>query len=57
MKVYLVFYVSLLELHARHKGIAELLPLPIVVDSEEEFKVEQILDSWISARKLQYYVK
>jgi hypothetical protein len=53
-----VFHVSWLELY-RSSTIPRRThepPPPIVVDGEQEYKVEKILDSKISHRKLQYLV-
>ncbi len=58
MRIHHVFYVSLLEpYHAFtiQGRIHETLP-PIEIDGEQEYEVENILDSRISNRQFQYLI-
>jgi hypothetical protein len=58
MKIQLVFHVSLLEFyHASTilRRTHEPTP-PIVINGEQEYEVEEILDSWISHHYLQYLI-
>ena len=57
MKIHNVFHVSLLEVCNKSKEGSVPPPPPIEVDGEEEFEVEEILDSRIRYRKLQYLIK
>ena len=55
MKIYDVFHVLLLEPY--NKGVGgEPVPLSIIVNGKEEFKVEEVLDSRLHYKKLQYLV-
>ena len=58
MKVHDVFHVSLLEPYIPNTlpGRLEEPPPPAIVDGEPEYEVEEILDSRIFRRKLQYLV-
>ena len=58
MKVHDVFHVSLLEPYVPNTlpGQLEEPPPPDIVDGEPEYEVEEILDSRIFRRKLQYLV-
>ncbi|KAH0604569.1 uncharacterized protein H6S33_006946 [Morchella sextelata] len=59
MKSHPVFHVSLLE-PARTQplpGHIQPPPPPVVVEGEEEFEVQEVLDSRIRHRQLQYLVK
>ena len=56
-KVYLVFNVSLLELH-RTRPREDLPPSEtIVVDGDKQWEVEEVLSSQTHYRKLQYLVR
>jgi len=61
MKIHPVFHVSLLEPAADdpYPGQAQtqLPPPPVIVDGDEEWQVDEILDSRMRYRKLQYLVK
>ena len=58
MKIHNVFHVSLLEpCDLPRDGTAPPPPPPIEVDGEEEYKVEEILDSKTYRGKLQYLMK
>ena len=58
IKIHNVFHVSLLEpCDLPSDGTAPPLPPPIKVDGEEEYEVEEILDSKTHRGKLQYLVK
>ena len=59
MKVHPVFHVSLLEPVASNPlpGQTQPPPPPIIVDNEEEYEVEDILDTRKRGRTLQYLVK
>jgi hypothetical protein len=52
-----VFHVSLLEPYQRRPGDATELPLPIPIEGEEEWQVEQILDHRVRRGKRQYLVR
>ena len=54
-----IFHISLLTKAPRDTipGRTPTVPLPIIVDSEEEMEVEEILDSRIRNKQLQYLVK
>jgi hypothetical protein len=58
MKVHPMFHVSLLEPYyvSTILGRTHEPPPPIIVDDEQEYKVEEILNSRISYRQLQYLV-
>jgi hypothetical protein len=59
MQIHPVFHVSLLE-HAANDpfpGQTSPPPPPVIVDGEEEWEVERILDSRLHYRRLQYLVK
>ena len=47
-----VYYVSLLEKAVEDPYLRQLVPppLPVIVNGEEEFIVEEILDSWLFGR-------
>ena len=59
MRIHPVFHVSLLEHAANdpYPGQQTPPPPPIEVDGEEEYHVDEILDSRTRYRKLQYLVK
>ena len=60
MKIHPVFYVSLLEPVADVPALSgQIQPPPpsVIVDNEEEYEVEEILDSCRRGRALQYLVK
>ena len=59
MHIHPVFHVSLLEPHKSSTipGRSSPLPPPIIVDSEEEFEVEEVLDSKFMRKRLFYLVK
>lgn len=56
MKIYNMFHVSLLK-PCRKTNANNVQPLLIEIKSEEQYKVEEILDSRIYYGKLQYLVK
>ena len=57
--IHLVFHISLLELAADDPYPGQVSPAPpaVIVDSEEEWEVETILDSRLHYNCLQYLVK
>jgi hypothetical protein len=57
-KVHPVFHVSLLEKYVPNtiEGRITPPPLPILVENEEEYEVEEILNSKYKHKKLQYLV-
>ena len=59
LKIHDVFHVSRLSLYKGNKVNGEIPPppAPIIVDNEEEYEVEEILDSRFFNRKFWYYVK
>jgi hypothetical protein len=59
MKVHPVFHISLLEPVATDPLVGQVQPPPppVVVDGNEEFEVEEILDSRFVGRNLQYLVR
>src|SRR5262249_21295761 len=59
MKVHPVFHISLLEPTATDPLLGQVQPSPppVVVEGEEEFEVDEILDSRLRYRRLQYLVK
>ena len=57
MKIHNVFHVSLLEPCELSTEGTVPLPPPIEVDGEEEYEVEESLDSRVRHRKLQYLIK
>ena len=59
LRIHPVFHVSLLEPRTKDiiKEFLQPEPPPVIVDSHEEFEVEQILDSRIRHRQLQYLVR
>ena len=59
MNIHPVFHVSLLEPASNNplKGQYQPPPPPIIVNNEEEFEVEEIFDSRIRNKKLEYKVK
>lgn len=59
MRIHPVFHVSLLEPAAEdpYPGQQQSPPPPVIVDGEEEWAVDEILDARIRYRKLQYLVK
>ena len=58
IKIHPVFHVSLLEPVVEEKipGRTQTPPPPVIIDDSEEYEVENILDSRICRRKLQYLV-
>ena len=56
MKIHNVFHVFLLKPCDQSKGSIPPSP-PIVVDGEEKFEVEEVLDSETHYGKLQYLIK
>jgi Reverse transcriptase (RNA-dependent DNA polymerase)/RNase H-like domain found in reverse transcriptase/Integrase zinc binding domain/Chromo (CHRromatin Organisation MOdifier) domain len=58
MRIHPTFHVSLLTKYTPNviPGRTQPEPPPIIVDGQEEFEVEKILDSRIRYNKLQYYV-
>ena len=58
MKIHLVFHVSLLEPYkiVDIQGRRQMPPPPIEVNNNEEFEVEEILDSRWRRNKLKYLV-
>jgi hypothetical protein len=56
MRIHPVFHSNLLRLDLNNALPTQHIPLPppIVIDGENEWEVEQILDSRIRYRKLQY---
>ena len=57
LHIHPVFHVSLLEPCTRRKGTTEPEPQPLEVEGEEEWEVEEILDSRRRYGTLQYLVK
>lgn len=59
MKIHPVFHVSLLEPHKSNSipGRVQPPPPPVIIDDQEEWEVDQILDSKISRKRLFYLVK
>src|SRR5271170_1725379 len=59
MKIHSVFHVSLLEPYHTSTILDRIQPLPqpIVVESESEYEVEEILDSKYLRKRLFYLVK
>ena len=57
MKTHNIFYVSLLEPYTKTNDSDVPTPPPIVVKGEDEYKVEEIFDSQIHQKKLQYLIK
>lgn len=59
MKIHPVFHVMLLHLHKESdlEGRYQEPPPPVEVEGEEEYEIEEILDSRIWQRQLQYLVK
>ena len=56
MNIHPVFHVSLLEPYEGSNRTEEAPP-PVLVDEEEEYEVDQVLDSRLHFRHLQYLVK
>jgi transposase InsO family protein len=58
MRIHPVFHVSLLEPFRPNDipGRTQDPPLPVIVDDQEEFEVEEVLDSRVRRGKLQYFV-
>ena len=57
MKIYNIFYVSLLKPYIGTNELNNPFPPLIEVEGQEEYEVEEILDSRIHYNKLQYLVK
>ena len=59
MRIHPVFHVSLLEPYkpSTIPGRSPLPPPPVVIDAEEEFEVEEVLDSKFIRKRLFYLVK
>lgn len=59
MNVHPVFHVSLLNPVVNNPDPVQVIPPspPVEVDGEEEFEVEEVLDSRYNRTKLQYLVK
>ena len=57
MKIHNIFHVFLLEPCKLSTEGTILPPPPIEVDGKEEYKVEEIFDSRVRHRKLQYLIK
>src|SRR5436190_12400381 len=59
MQIHPVFHVSLLEPHkpSTIPGRSLPPPPPVVIDAEEEFEVEEILDSKFMRKRIFYLVK
>lgn len=59
MKIHPVFHVSLLDPVNKDPVPGQILPPPppVEVEGEEEFEIEEVLDSRMSRRKLQYLIK
>ena len=56
-KIYLVFYVSLLEPCQVNPSKEPPLPNPILVVDKEKFEIEEIVNSCFYYRKLQHFIK
>ena len=59
IRIHNVFHVSLLELYSASAipGRTPPPPPPVIIDSEQEFEVEQILDSKFIRKRLHYLVQ
>ena len=57
VKIHDVFHVFLLEPYKKTNDSNIPVPLPIVVEKKDKYKIEKILDSRIHREKLQYFVK
>jgi hypothetical protein len=59
MDIYTIFYVSLLEPVPNDPLPGQVTPVPgpIIVEGEPEYNVEEILNSHIFRRQLQYLIK
>ena len=59
MKVHPVFHVSLLEPTANDPLLDQVQPNPppVIIEGEEEYEVNEILDSCLRYRRLEYLVK
>jgi hypothetical protein len=59
MKIHPIFHVQLLHPHTESniEGRIQLPPPPIIIEGEEEFEVEKVLDSRLFRRSFQYLVK
>jgi hypothetical protein len=49
------FYISFLEFYVRKAG--EKLPNPILIDEDDRFLINRLLDERISKRKIEYLIK
>ena len=56
MKIHNIFHVSLLE-PGRSWDSTKMVPPPVIINNDEEYKMEEILDSRHHYNKLQYLVK
>jgi hypothetical protein len=57
LKLYPVFYINCLASYQDNGLDKPLLPDPIMVEGEEKYKVDKIIDSCIFRQQLQYRVK
>ena len=59
MRIHPVFHVSLLTRHQPDliPGRSQPPPPPVIIDGDEEYEVEEILDSKVEWRQLKYLVR